>query len=73
MNFSDAEILRLFVEPWERGEYEHVTGASWKPGQSAIELARCAWLHYIETGGHPPFDFECFILVFVVGIEPKFL
>ena len=73
INFSDTEILRLFGEPWEKGEYEDVTDASWRPGQPAIELARCAWLHYIATGGHPPFDFECFIQVFVDGVNPAFL
>jgi hypothetical protein len=76
MSSSDAEILRLFTEPWENGEYEHVTGASWRPGQPAIELARCAWLHMIKTAQEDHlkgYTFESFLAVFVGGCDPAFL
>jgi hypothetical protein len=70
---SDAEILRLFTEPWANGDYEGITEARWRPGQPAIELARCAWLHYVATDDSLPFDFGGFIKVFVDGIDPEFL
>ena len=68
---SDAEILRLFVEPWERGDYDHVA-ASWQPGQAAIKLAECAWLAYVETEDQP-LPFEFFIQSLVEGTSPEFL
>ena len=74
MSSSDAEILKLWLDDWKAGKFDHV--GTWKQTDHPVELARLAWLHSKTAAVEPwkrDFTFESFLEVEVRGIDPEFL